>query len=99
MSEWNPIDTAPKDGTQILLFFPEYENPIQVGYYAIAEQVLNGVVIERDEYWKGKWMEFRFIRHSIDGEDHPTHWMPLPAVPLAVSASKFLAMSDEDLDD
>lgn len=65
LSEWQPIETAPRDGTHILCFHPKYD------------MILNGVwdgghindfemKDERLEYVK----DFR-----------PTHWRPLPPGP------------------
>lgn len=71
MSEWQPIETAPKDGTNLLLYLPESEKrPIVVGYYSIP------LGHEDESYW-----------FEVEGDggfmiDVPaTHWMPLPEPP------------------
>ncbi len=72
MSEWQPIETAPKDGTAILLFGGDppamWELPEPRGY-SIA-------------HWsKGRWIEATGELYSA--HESPTHWMPLPAAPVA----------------
>lgn len=70
MTEWQPIETAPKDGTRILAWQPE-------GQWK-SRRLLRGARAEI-VYWHrpanpehgGFWVpSFR-----------PTHWMPLPAPP------------------
>lgn len=67
MSDWQPIETAPKDGTVILLGDNRYAKPA----YLMAEW-------DRDyEYWMTKTSSrghFQFWRDA-------THWMPLPEPP------------------
>lgn len=83
MTEWQPIETAPKDGTEIVLcrgdrvscgrwfdaVYPKEPIIVDGEYYGMEE---TGEVID------ACWM-------SIDGgfseEDPPTHWMPLPEPP------------------
>ncbi len=63
---WQPIETAPKDGTEILVYF-ETLGVKQVSWY--------------DDLWAvddGKHGPY-FLRGYRDGDD--THWMPLPAGP------------------
>lgn len=72
MSEWRKIETAPKDGRDVLL------------YSEIWEETLGAVQIaswDRDEGWIFQ------SALDIDGLDDdvadygPTHWMPLPPPP------------------
>lgn len=81
MSEWMPIETAPKDGTRILLFcnrvWDEYHNPARSGHWFSEVKAVKDEVAYRVNGW---W---------LDGFDHPfneppfcpTHWMPLPNPP------------------
>ena len=70
MSEWQPIDTAPRDGTRVLLTI-QYgvRQRLEIGYW--------GRGLSRET---GSW---RF--HRVHNDDRPTHWMPLPAPPEPAS--------------
>jgi len=73
MSEWQPIETAPKDGTYIL----------------IAPGLWTGVtcgigVYDLDRYAKKPrafWRRVEGHGRSQSREVPPTHWMPLPEPP------------------
>ena len=71
MSKWQPIETAPKDGTRFLAFFALEEND---EYYA-------QIVIIRWSYYK-RW-ELAEYSGELDYEfdSQPTYWMPLPNPP------------------
>jgi len=85
--EWQPIETAPKDGTRILLYRPLAErtndDPIEIK---------RGV--PRDE---GCWEETippgMDATNYTDGACKATHWMPLPEAPNAVLRGEPLAAS------
>jgi hypothetical protein len=70
IEEWQPIKTAPKDGTTVLAYFPTRE-----GYFARQDVV----PIHWTEWGNGVW-ENSSSGHKVS--DHPTHWMPLPSRPL-----------------
>lgn len=72
MSEWQPIETAPRDGSWVLLtggdidygWDGENKPPLVVGQYV-----------------NGGW-QFAWYDSGHYGEyKHPSHWMPLPATP------------------
>ena len=69
MSEWRPIDTAPKDGTFVLLSGRDL--PVWQGSWVgtSGRYAING------------WTRF----NSLDINWNPTHWMPLPAAPQPTS--------------
>lgn len=75
MSEWQPIETAPKDGWSFLVA-GELDAPFS------GEEGL-GVFAADYAYHDGK--RWRFVVHSCreDGGDYgtATHWMPLPEPP------------------
>lgn len=81
MSEWQPIDSAPKDGTWILLSGGEINDdwnapadpPVVCGQWT---NWLNGDTIP-----EGRW-QFAWYDGGFYGEyQNPTHWMPAPKPP------------------
>lgn len=71
MSEWQPIETAPKDGRLIVV------HGIEPGEYGYTEDRPN-TTVARWAY--GGWQPTRGggrYDHGI----RPTHWMPLPEPP------------------
>lgn len=81
--QWQPIETAPKDGTRILTFAPtRYEKQQTIAvvwwgefWHEDYEPAGNGLFMQtrqllRAEWEGGPWSPWR-----------PTHWMPLPAPP------------------
>ncbi len=77
MTEWQPIDTVPKDGTTILIF-GQPEN-----------LVINGdtlLVFKRPGAFTAAWDEIDDA-FSVSGGSrfgpfvYPTHWQPLPKPP------------------
>ena len=71
--KWQPIETAPRDGTSLLLWCPHYKRPIRVGTYEIWEDFSHGQSVSKREYWS--------IGTFDSLEVLPTHWMPLPEPP------------------
>lgn len=69
MPELQPISTAPKDGTYVILFGPS-------GYTTTP---LRCAVCHYDPEYRPS---YPWVTHSddsfLDGGDPPTHWMPLP---------------------
>ena len=67
-SIWQPIETAPKDGTWILLASKDDDEglAIQSGFWG-------------DGFYYG-WRDFKNDSCGIGGFE-PTHWMPLPPEP------------------
>jgi len=70
MSKWQPIETAPKDGTYILLLGDS-------GYTTTPHRVAVGCWIEG---YRDFWINHSNDAFTDDGEP-PTHWMPLPEPP------------------
>jgi len=80
MSQWQPIDTAPKDGTAILVC----RNVDADGRY-----LNEGIFVQRAAWWEGEgWV----VYCSLVKEPHlfftPTHWMPVPATPDILAQPK-----------
>lgn len=68
-ADWRAVETAPKDGTEVLLNFPDGCPSTRVGRY-----VIKGVV--RSDCWFSYAGVLRERR-----EITPSHWMPLPEPP------------------
>ncbi|MDW9726351.1 hypothetical protein GOB91_29325 [Sinorhizobium meliloti] len=73
---WQPIETAPKDGTTILAFCQDGEGDD-------AEPMRQAVLKwDGNAGDSGLWVGYyRGLRYHGD----PTHWQPLPPKPAAVS--------------
>lgn len=78
MSEWKPIETAPRDGTPILVFdvSPHYGSEPR----GCTIMVVRFTAFHPSDYrapggyWDAPYGPCR--------ADDPRHWMPLPAPPL-----------------
>lgn len=68
--DWQPIETAPKDGTPILIF---YEELYGMRRYSIRCWD-RGDWATAQEGWVDEWRQIR-------PNEKPTHWMPLPEPP------------------
>lgn len=66
---WQPMETAPLDGTAVLLTEEDEGEPVTGAYVDF-----NG---EPPSDYHSGW----FDRISGEHEIHPTHWMPLPSPP------------------
>ena len=89
-NQWQPIETAPKDGTRILAYFP-YETRM----YTLENQSRKKMNQEMFKIltisWNGNnWRldpdgatEFEF-----EFKGKPTHWMPLPPKPPIINLNK-----------
>jgi len=69
--KWQPINTAPRDRTHVLLFTPNDEPQVVVGYF----ESYGG-----DGWWTYSDLALQEISEEIV-EGGPTHWMPLPLPP------------------
>lgn len=69
--EWQPIETAPKDGTPIL------------AWNGFSQQVIE--YSESSVFGRRKWVfgECEGSYNARQEFDDPTHWMPLPEPPNA----------------
>lgn len=97
-AQWQPIESAPKDGTEIIGFSPEVGKPLLIRWIAPqdfmttdeCERYMDGVE-EADADDAEAWLEnpdwacadFRSGDFLAD-DCQPTHWQPLPAPPEVV---------------
>lgn len=78
MSEWQPIETAPKDGTEVL-----------VGVDIATVWIVRNASFVREDDWvprggcgDGWWAYNNSVtQEMLEGIYEPTHWMPLPEPP------------------
>lgn len=71
MSEWMPIETAPKDGTEILGFEPGWK----VG-------IIAGICWDKDRWHGGPGWTWARLKNADESNNcDPTHWMALPEPP------------------
>lgn len=68
---WGDIETAPKDGTDLLVFSGEADTPVMIGHWSEAEDRK----FAADDGWYERETGYYF-------DVAITHWQPLPAPPL-----------------
>lgn len=83
-ASWQPIETAPKDGRQLLLWIPSFGS---LGTMVTAYWFLDEGKPRPKPSWRNtgsmtrltpqKWSPYK----ATLGQ--PTHWMPLPAGPVS----------------
>lgn len=70
---WQPISTAPRDGTPVLIYMPDAVEPcISLAMWSHCPEDPLG------DAWYEYWGD---SNGPIDAE--PSHWMPLPKPPSA----------------
>ena len=69
MTAWSTIETAPRDGTAVLLYYTS--DGIVYGTYDPATADWWSINVSNDE----------FISRYAESCEEPTHWMPLPNPP------------------
>jgi hypothetical protein len=73
MSEWQPIETAPKDGTRFIAGVAGTED------VAICSRHDPGGAARNPRHHYECWLV------EFSGRHQPTHWMPMPAPPKSVT--------------
>lgn len=81
-AEWQPIETAPKDGTRILIAGGTY-------YYDASEMPDQEFTSADTAYWRnGGWCGGYGSEYNGEYWHKPTHWQPLPAPPATAIRSR-----------
>jgi hypothetical protein len=81
---WQPIETAPKDGTSIILFADAWDmswGSVQVGRFDDGQWVTAEGAVEENEAGFDPDEEVDPDTWEDDSNVGPTHWRPLPAPP------------------
>lgn len=79
VAQWQPIETAPKDGTSILVFPPTWVNKP----CSIAKWDTDQYAKKPRPYWRRDDDQGQV---SYSRNTPPTHWLPLPEAPDAQEA-------------
>ncbi len=74
MSKWQPIETVPKDGTDIMLWFPIDNGMCAIGYWIDDKYHRNPAA----NFYSANIAKLGLIKMRRSA---PTHWMPLPEPP------------------
>lgn len=71
-AEWLPIETAPRDGSQVIVL---RGNRAEIASYYHRETYEFGKLVRTAKGWTST--------HAVMGLklDEPTHWLPLPELP------------------
>ena len=74
--DWQPIENAPKDGTEIMLCRYTDRNLyfVSIGTFGTARMQDDGYIANAG---KPTWLQYNKIHIAPT----PTHWMPLPPPP------------------
>jgi hypothetical protein len=73
MTDWQPIETAPLDGRDVLLAIPGFRRPL-IGRWWDEQTIEQGKVTREYKQWNcGMLMGVT--------KPEPTHWLPLPELP------------------
>lgn len=83
MSEWQPIETAPRDGTAIIVALRDFADGWIVGeaYFDATPEYISP--LGGQKWWWANQGHTDYYATSIDEGNHPpTHWMPLPKPPV-----------------
>lgn len=82
---WLPIETAPRDGTEVLAW--RYDcGPFIASFTSCSAFPLTQAEIDEldeDTLFKGDWFTQWPQALRLEGSEEPTHWRPLPASPGA----------------
>lgn len=72
---WQPIETAPKDGTKILVYRP-------LAYLTNDEDIAVKRTVNYNNFcWPETVLKGRSPVNFTNGSCYPTHWMSLPSPP------------------
>ena len=86
MSEWQPIETAPKDGTEVWAY--RADSGVFVAMFGAMDifPMSDAEIEAMDEgsFWQEDWWAYAFDGvFRLEDDLAPTHWHPLPDPPVA----------------
>lgn len=73
--KWQPIETAPKDGTQLLLWCARHRGRVEIGSFRPDD----GFADDEPLWLDNSYDDFScgYVSRPLS----PTHWMPMPSAP------------------
>lgn len=80
--QWNPIETAPKDGTELMVWCPDMGVEFLAAHFTSKEYLTE--TYGSPDYMEEGWYPSPGYPDSWEYVVHPTHWMPLPPKPDGV---------------
>lgn len=84
MSDWQPIETAPKDGTRILAWIASAD--WDVGEDVSSPRWTRDPFIAAVEYLNNEWWPVESFHTGATCV--PTHWQSLPGPPVRIESQK-----------
>jgi hypothetical protein len=85
MTDWQPIETAPKDGTDVLVMYMHIDTQCVFNAFYIDPSLEGwGPIPGQEDYDDEGWWSYEHSevgRIKLEGFMEPTHWMPLPPPP------------------
>lgn len=77
LGDWQSMETAPKDGTRILVWVPGLNHSVCIA--AWFEQTTTELGVVKSQY--AEWNYSNWWKLGQEDRPQPTHWMPLPEAP------------------
>lgn len=83
--EWQPIETAPRDRTEILMFREDC-GVFLARWISPSEFLIDGDPSDHfsneDSWYEPDWFGADFVSgYRVTNDGEPTHWQPLPSPP------------------
>lgn len=77
MAEWQEMTSAPKDGSQILLYFPGEAEEVRMAVWSERQLIEAGNVVREEIGWRMQ------DRAEVRPEEDPTMWCAITEPPPA----------------
>ncbi|WP_201838859.1 DUF551 domain-containing protein [Microvirga zambiensis] len=81
---WQLIETAPKDGTRVLVYLPDGKQA--VAWWELEFEPILWDQSREDSKYRSAWTDGTMASWACEEmrELNPTHWMPLPEPPASL---------------
>lgn len=83
--EWKPINSAPKDGTEIIIGFENQGDMfVHVAWWRDVDENLELLGWEKEDTGWWSYTRNSMVQEKLDADKSPAFWMPLPEPPTAL---------------